>query len=203
MAQEPISLIVGLGNPGAQYDRTRHNAGFWLVDRWAAKLNTSFNTEKSFFGEVAKARWQSRQIWLLKPTTFMNRSGQSVGALARFYKIPTQSILVAHDELDLLPGQVRVKQGGGHAGHNGLRDIQAVLGEPGFWRLRIGIGHPRSLGLMQGVADFVLHPALQADQDKIDRALDRCDDAMSLLLDAQMTRAMGQLHRDDTTDGTN
>ena len=203
MAQEPISLIVGLGNPGAQYDRTRHNAGFWLVDRWAAKFNTSFNTEKSFFGEVAKARWQSRQIWLLKPTTFMNRSGQSVGALARFYKIPTQSILVAHDELDLLPGQVRVKQGGGHAGHNGLRDIQAVLGEPGFWRLRIGIGHPRSLGLMQGVADFVLHPALQADQDKIDRALDRCDDAMSLLLDAQMTRAMGQLHRDDTTDGTN
>lgn len=203
MAQEPISLIVGLGNPGAQYDRTRHNAGFWLVDRWAAKLNTSFNTEKSFFGEVAKARWQSRQIWLLKPTTFMNRSGQSVGALARFYKIPTQSILVAHDELDLLPGQVRVKQGGGHAGHNGLRDIQAVLGEPGFWRLRIGIGHPRSLGLMQGVADFVLHPALQSDQDKIDRALDRCDDAMSSLLDAQMTRAMGQLHRDDTANGTN
>lgn len=202
MAQEPISLIVGLGNPGAQYDRTRHNAGFWLVDRWAAKLNTSFNTEKSFFGEVAKARWQSRQIWLLKPMTFMNRSGQSVGALARFYKIPTQSILVAHDELDLLPGQVRVKQGGGHAGHNGLRDIQAVLGEPGFWRLRIGIGHPRSLGLMQGVADFVLHPALQADQDKIDLSLDRCDDAMSLLLDAQMTRAMGQLHRDDTANGT-
>lgn len=203
MAQEPISLIVGLGNPGAQYDRTRHNAGFWLVDRWAAKLNATFNTEKSFFGEVAKVRWQSRQIWLLKPTTFMNRSGQSVGTLARFYKIPTHSILVAHDELDLLPGQIRVKQGGGHAGHNGLRDIQAVLGEPGFWRLRIGIGHPRSLGLMQGVADFVLHPALQSDQDKIDRALDRCDDAMSSLLDAQMTRAMGQLHRDDTANGTN
>lgn len=202
MAQEPISLVVGLGNPGPQYDRTRHNAGFWLVERWAAKLNANFSAEKSFFGEVAKARWQSRQIWLLKPTTFMNRSGQAVGALARFYKIPTESILVAHDELDLLPGQVRVKQGGGHAGHNGLRDIQAVLGEPGFWRLRIGIGHPRSLGLMQGVADFVLHPAAHADQDKIDRALDRCDEAMSLLLDAHMTRAMGQLHRDDTNAST-
>jgi PTH1 family peptidyl-tRNA hydrolase len=203
MAQEPISLVVGLGNPGSQYDRTRHNAGFWLVERWAAKLNANFNTEKSFFGEVAKARWQSRQIWLLKPSTFMNRSGQSVGALARFYKIPPQEILVAHDELDLLPGQVRVKQGGGHAGHNGLRDIQSVLGEPGFWRLRIGIGHPRSLGLMQGVADFVLHPAAQADQSNIDRALDRCDDAMSLLLDAHMTRAMGQLHRDDGSNSTN
>jgi PTH1 family peptidyl-tRNA hydrolase len=203
MAQEPISLVVGLGNPGSQYDRTRHNAGFWLVERWAAKLNANFNTEKSFFGEVAKARWQSRQIWLLKPSTFMNRSGQSVGALARFYKIPPQEILVAHDELDLLPGQVRVKQGGGHAGHNGLRDIQSVLGEPGFWRLRIGIGHPRSLGLMQGVADFVLHPAAQAEQSNIDRALDRCDDAMSLLLDAHMTRAMGQLHRDDGSNSTN
>jgi PTH1 family peptidyl-tRNA hydrolase len=203
MAQEPISLVVGLGNPGSQYDRTRHNAGFWLVERWAAKLNANFNTEKSFFGEVAKARWQSRQIWLLKPSTFMNLSGQSVGALARFYKIPPQEILVAHDELDLLPGQVRVKQGGGHAGHNGLRDIQSVLGEPGFWRLRIGIGHPRSLGLMQGVADFVLHPAAQADQSNIDRALDRCDDAMSLLLDAHMTRAMGQLHRDDGSSSAN
>ncbi|UOD50783.1 aminoacyl-tRNA hydrolase [Orrella daihaiensis] len=197
MTAEPISLVVGLGNPGNQYDRTRHNAGFWLVDRWADKLNAKFVAEKSFFGEVAKARWQGRQIVLLKPTTFMNRSGQSVGALARFYKIPLSSILVAHDELDLLPGQVRLKSGGGHAGHNGLRDIQSVMGGPGFWRLRIGIGHPRSLGLMQAVADFVLHPPSLVDQDAIDRALDRCDQAMPLLLESNMSRAMAQLHRDD------
>ena len=197
MATEPISLVVGLGNPGAQYDRTRHNAGFWLVDRWADKLGARFQAEKSFFGEVAKAKWQGRQIWLLKPSTFMNRSGQSVGALARFYKVPLSSILVAHDELDLLPGQARVKSGGGHAGHNGLRDIQAVMGGPGFWRLRIGIGHPRSLGLMQGVADFVLHPPSSADQDAINRALDRCEQSMPLLLEADMSRAMAQLHRDD------
>lgn len=197
MATEPISLVVGLGNPGSQHDRTRHNAGFWLVDRWASKLNASFNAEKSFFGEVAKARWQGRQIWLLKPATFMNRSGQSVGALARFYKISLASILVAHDELDLLPGQVRIKSGGGHAGHNGLRDIQSVMGGAEFWRLRIGIGHPRSLGLTQGVADFVLHPPGQSEQQAIDRALDRCEQSMAMLLEADMNRAMAQLHRDD------
>jgi PTH1 family peptidyl-tRNA hydrolase len=197
MLHEPIALVVGLGNPGPQYDRTRHNAGCWLVDRWASELNTSFNLEKAFFGELAKARWQSRAVWLLKPTTYMNRCGQSVGALSRFYKIPTASILVVHDELDLLPGQVRIKQGGGHAGHNGLRDIERALGGPGFWRLRIGIGHPRTLGLMQGVADFVLHPPSIQEQNTIDAALKRCDQAMPLLLDAQMTKAMGQLHRDD------
>lgn len=197
MAHEPISLVVGLGNPGAQYSKTRHNAGFWLVDRWADRLNASFHVEKAFFGEVAKARWEGRQVWFLKPTTFMNRSGQAVGALARFFKIPVGSMLVAHDELDLLPGQVRIKQGGGHAGHNGLRDIQTVMGVPGFWRLRIGIGHPRTLGLAQGVSDFVLHPPSQADQEKIERCLDRCDQAMDLLLEASMSRAMGQLHRDD------
>lgn len=197
MAHDPISLVVGLGNPGAQYTHTRHNAGFWLADRWASRLGASFSNEKSFFGEVAKARWQGRQIWFLKPTTFMNRSGQSVGALARFYKIDLASILVAHDELDLLPGQVRIKQGGGHAGHNGLRDIQSVMGGPGFWRLRIGIGHPRVFGLNQGVADFVLHPPSHADQQKIDHCLDRCDEAMDLLLEASMNKAMGKLHRDD------
>ena len=197
MAHEPITLVVGLGNPGNQYARTRHNAGFWLAERWASKLNATFSSEKSFFGEVAKARWQGRQVWLLKPTTFMNRSGQSVGALARFYKVPLESILVAHDELDLLPGQVRIKQGGGHAGHNGLRDIQSVMGGPGFWRVRLGIGHPRTLGLMQGVADFVLHPPSESDQQKIDRCLDRCDQAMGLLLEASMSKAMGELHRDD------
>lgn len=197
MKHEPILLVVGLGNPGAQYERTRHNAGFWLVDRWASKLGASFQTEKGFFGEVAKVRWQGRQLLLLKPATFMNRSGQSVGALARFFKVPVASILVAHDELDLLPGQVRLKCAGGHAGHNGLRDIQAVLGDAGFWRLRLGIGHPRSLGLSQSVADFVLHPPSVEDEQKILKALQRCDDAMTLLLEAEMSRAMGQLHRDE------
>jgi len=196
MASDPISLVVGLGNPGSQYDQTRHNAGCWLVDRWASKLNTTFQTDKSFFGEVAKGRWQGRQIWFLKPTTFMNRSGQSVGALSRFYKIPLSAILVAHDELDLLPGQLRLKFGGGHAGHNGLRDIQSVMGAPDYWRLRIGIGHPRSLGLMQGVADFVLHPPSREEQQAIDQALDRCEQALPLLLDTDMNRAMAQLHRD-------
>ncbi len=195
--QEPIALVVGLGNPGPEYDRTRHNAGCWLVDRWAAQLNATFHVEKAFFGELAKARWQSRTIWLLKPTTYMNRSGQSVGALSRFYKIAPSAILVAHDELDLAPGQIRIKHGGGHAGHNGLRDIDRALGGAGFWRLRVGIGHPRTLGLMQGVADFVLHSPSIDDHNKIEAALERCDQAMPILLEAQMTKAMAQLHRDE------
>jgi PTH1 family peptidyl-tRNA hydrolase len=197
MTTTPISMVVGLGNPGPQYEKTRHNAGFWVVDRWADLLKTRFQTEKTFFGEIAKARWDGQQIWLIKPTTFMNRSGQAVGALARFYKVPVESILVIHDELDLLPGQLRIKQGGGHAGHNGLRDIQASLGSPAFWRLRIGIGHPRSLGLMQDVADFVLHPPRLEERTQLDQALTRCDQGMDLLLNGEMTKAMSQLHRDN------
>jgi len=197
MTTTPISLVVGLGNPGPQYEKTRHNAGFWVADRWADSLKTRFQTEKTFFGEIAKARWDEQQIWLIKPTTFMNRSGQAVGALARFYKVPVESILVIHDELDLLPGQLRIKQGGGHAGHNGLRDIQASLGSPAFWRLRIGIGHPRSLGLMQDVADFVLHPPRLEERAQLDQALTRCDQGMDLLLNGEMTKAMSQLHRDN------
>jgi len=197
MTTTPISMVVGLGNPGPQYEKTRHNAGFWVVDRWADSLKTRFQTEKTFFGEIAKARWDGQQIWLIKPTTFMNRSGQAVGALARFYKVPVESILVIHDELDLLPGQLRIKQGGGHAGHNGLRDIQASLGSPAFWRLRIGIGHPRSLGLMQDVADFVLHPPRLEERTQLDQALTRCDQGMDLLLNGEMTKAMSQLHRDN------
>lgn len=200
MKHDPITLVVGLGNPGAQYDKTRHNAGFWVLDRWSSLLKAAFQAEKNFFGEVAKARYKGRSLWLLKPTTFMNRSGQSVSALARFYKISASQILVVHDELDLLPGQLRLKKGGGHAGHNGLRDIQTALGSADYWRLRVGIGHPRSLGLAQGVADFVLHPPSQSDQQKINEALDRCDQTMPLLLDADMNLAMGQLHRDPVTE---
>jgi len=196
MMSEPLSLIVGLGNPGPEYVKTRHNAGFWLVQDWASSLGATFNPEKSFFGEVAKARYQGRQIWFAKPTTFMNRSGQCVGALARFYKIDPAAILVLHDELDLAPGQLRLKQGGGHAGHNGLKDIQAALGDPSFWRLRIGIGHPRTLNLNQQVSDFVLHQPRQDEYLRIEDALWRCKNYYSQMIDGDMTTAMNGLHRD-------
>ncbi len=192
-----IKLIVGLGNPGADYERTRHNAGFWLVDAIAEDLRASFTSEKSFSGLVAKARVQAEQVVLAKPQTYMNRSGQCVGALARFYKLEAQEILVLHDELDLFPGQVKVKQGGGHAGHNGLRDIQSVLGSADFWRLRLGIGHPRTLNLTQEVADFVLHPPRREDQAAIDDCLTRCRAVMPLFLAGDFVRATAQLHRDN------
>ena len=193
----PIALIVGLGNPGSDYERTRHNAGFWLADAYASDLSATFQHEKAFAGFVAKARVAGQQVVIAKPQTYMNRSGQSVGAIARFYKVPVESILVLHDELDLMPGQVKLKQGGGHAGHNGLRDIQAVMGSPNFWRLRLGIGHPRTLGLQQQVADFVLHPARRDEQSLIDAALLRCRQVLPLMISGQMDRAIAQLHRDN------
>jgi PTH1 family peptidyl-tRNA hydrolase len=194
---KPIKLIVGLGNPGADYERTRHNAGFWLIDAIAEDLRASFTNEKSFSGLVAKARVQAEQVFLAKPQTYMNRSGQCVGALARFYKLEAQEILVLHDELDLYPGQVKVKQGGGHAGHNGLRDIQSVLGSADFWRLRLGIGHPRTLNLTQEVADFVLHPPRREDQMAIDDCLTRCRAVVPLFFAGDFVRAIAQLHRDN------
>jgi len=189
----PIRLIVGLGNPGAQYETTRHNAGFWLADQLADDFKATFQQEKAFSAWVAKARVDGENIVLQKPTTYMNRSGLAVGALARFYKFTPEQVLVLHDELDLLPGQVKLKQGGGHAGHNGLKDIQAVLGSPDFWRLRIGIGHPRSLGLAQQVADFVLHPPRREDQDAIDGVITRGRVAVMSMLAGDFTRAARQL----------
>ncbi len=194
---QPIALIVGLGNPGSEYERTRHNAGFWLADTFASDLGTTFQHEKSFTGFLAKAKVGGQQVLIAKPQTFMNRSGQSVGAIARFYKLPVESLLVLHDELDLMPGQVKLKQGGGHAGHNGLRDIQSAMGSPNFWRLRLGIGHPRTLGLQQQVADFVLHPARRDEQSQIDEAIIRCRQALPLMIAGQMDRAIAQLHRDN------
>jgi len=194
MPASPIRLIAGLGNPGAEYERTRHNAGFWLADRLAGDLGAAFSLEKSFFGHVAKARHRGENVLLAKPMTYMNRSGQSVAALARFYKLAPEQILVLHDELDLPPGQAKLKQGGGHAGHNGLRDIQSALGSPAFWRLRLGIGHPRELGLAQPVADFVLHPPRRDEQDAIDAAIDRSRAVVSWLLDGDFERAVRQLH---------
>lgn len=192
-----IALIVGLGNPGSDYERTRHNAGFWLADAFASDLGATFQHEKAFAGFVAKAKAGGQQVLIAKPQTYMNRSGQSVGAIARFYKVPVESVLVLHDELDLMPGQVKLKQGGGHAGHNGLRDIQSVMGSPNFWRLRIGIGHPRKLGLQQQVADFVLHPARRDEQSQIDDAIVRCRQVLPLMIVGQMDRAIAQLHRDN------
>ena len=194
MSVTSIRLIVGLGNPGDEYARTRHNAGFWLADRVADDLQASFALEKAFFGHVAKARHKGENVLLAKPMTYMNRSGQSVGALARFYKLAPEQILVLHDELDLAPGQAKLKQGGGHAGHNGLKDIQAALGSPAFWRLRLGIGHPRELGLVQPVVDFVLHPPRRPEQDAIDAMIDRCRAVVPWMLGGDFDRATRQLH---------
>ncbi len=184
-------LIVGLGNPGPSYETTRHNAGFWFVDALARQLKLTLAPQGKFFGSVAR----DGDRWLLQPMTFMNRSGQSVAALARFYKIAVEEMLVVHDELDLEPGEIRLKQGGGNGGHNGLKDIQAALGSPNFWRLRLGIGHPRNLGLRQEVVDFVLARPRQDEAIAIDRAVDRCLAAWPRLAAGEYTLAQQDLHR--------
>lgn len=183
-------LIVGLGNPGPEYEATRHNVGFWFVDQLADKLKVSLAPQAKFYGRAARAG----ELWLLQPTTYMNRSGQSVAALANFYKISPGEILVIHDELDLPPGGIRLKQGGGNGGHNGLKDIQAKLGTPDFWRLRLGIGHPRTLGLSQQVADFVLHQPRKEELPDIEHALARCQLAWPKLSAGDFAGAQQQLH---------
>ncbi|NYT64173.1 aminoacyl-tRNA hydrolase [Alcaligenaceae bacterium] len=190
----PIRLIIGLGNPGPEYETTRHNAGFWLVDHLADDFHSSFTLEKSFSAWVAKARFEGEAIILAKPTTFMNRSGQAAGALMRFYKLTPEQVLVLHDELDLMPGSVKLKQGGGHAGHNGLRDIQSAFSSPDFWRLRLGIGHPRTLGLAQQVAAFVLNPPRRDELQEIVAGIDRCRAIVPALLRGEFQQAMSQLH---------
>lgn len=161
-------LIVGLGNPGAEYSETRHNAGFWFCERLATQLGVRFTYESRFHGFVANAR--EAGIWLLMPQNFMNRSGQAIGALARFYRIEPADILVVHDELDIPPGQLRLKFGGGLGGHNGLKDTSAHLNTNDYWRLRIGIGHP---GNRNEVVNYVLKPARREEQTLIDEAIDR------------------------------
>jgi PTH1 family peptidyl-tRNA hydrolase len=190
-----IRLIVGLGNVGAEYEATRHNAGFWFVDAVARRAGTQFALERKFHGEVARLKDHARELWLLKPGTYMNRSGQSVVALALYYKILPTQILVVHDEVDLPPGAVKLKRGGGTAGHNGLRDVQAKLSTPDFWRLRVGVGHPRTLALRQEVADFVLHPPSREQQSAIDEAMGRALDVVPQLVEGQFERAMMKLHR--------
>ena len=186
-----IRLIAGLGNPGPEYEQTRHNAGFWLVDQLAP---SGLAREKGFNALVGKTRLAAQDIWLLEPQTFMNRSGQSVGALAKFYKIAAEEILVVHDELDLEPGTARLKKGGSSGGHNGLKDITSALGTQDYWRLRIGIGHPRTQNSQQAVADFVLHRPRKEEQSLIDTSLEKCLSILPLLCEGKFDTAMLQLH---------
>jgi PTH1 family peptidyl-tRNA hydrolase len=186
-----FKLMVGLGNPGPQYEDTRHNAGWWWLDRVAQRLQVSLQPQRSYFGLVGRTTIGGQPLWLLKPTTYMNRSGLAVAALARFFKIAPQEILVAHDELDLPPGDVRLKRGGGHAGHNGLRDIHAQLGSADYWRLRIGIGHP---GAKAEVANWVLSKPSPAQREAITDAIERAEQALPLLLAGEVQKAMSAIH---------
>lgn len=195
-----LSLIAGLGNPGREYAETRHNVGFWLVERLAQRASQTLSAQPKLSGLACKAGLgPAAGCWLLMPQTFMNDSGRSVSATARFYQIPPESILVVHDELDLPPGAIRLKQGGGHGGHNGIRDIASALGTPLFWRLRIGIGHPRSLGLAQDVADFVLHRPRPEELAAIDSALGLCCEAMPDLVQGRFDAAQRRLHAPPST----
>jgi peptidyl-tRNA hydrolase, PTH1 family len=191
----PIRLIVGLGNPGAEYEQTRHNAGFWLVDNLANSLpNARLQRESGFNALVAKTIIGGNQLWLLEPQTYMNRSGQSVGAIARFYKILPEEVLVVHDELDLPPGSAKLKKGGSSGGHNGLKDITSALGTQDYWRLRIGIGHPRSLNLNQPVADFVLHRPRREEQLLIEEAIEKALRIIPTAVAGDFTKATMELH---------
>jgi peptidyl-tRNA hydrolase, PTH1 family len=190
MAGLPLRIIVGLGNPGPEHLVTRHNAGFWFVDLLARRHGGEFRDYRKFSGETAKINIEGQEIVLLKPTTYMNRSGLSIRQLSDFYKIKPEDILVAHDELDLPVGTVRLKQGGGHGGHNGLRDTIAHIGET-FWRMRLGIGHP---GNKAEVIDYVLTRAPRAEEDLILDAVGTGVDSIPLLLQQGAERAMTRLH---------
>lgn len=191
----PIRLIVGLGNPGPEYEQTRHNAGFWLVDNLANSLpGTRLQRDSRYNAMLAKTSIAGKEVWLLEPLTFMNRSGQSVGALARFFKIAADEVLVVHDELDLMPGIARLKKGGSAGGHNGLKDITAALGTQDYWRLRLGIGHPRTLSLQQQVADFVLHCPRREDQELIEQAIEKSLQVMPQIVDGKFEAATMKLH---------
>ena len=186
-----IKLFVGLGNPGPEYEATRHNAGFWWIDALSRELKAPLGLDKSYHGQVARTTVGGQTVWLLKPLTFMNLSGKSVVALARFFKIAPEEVLVAHDELDIVPGQVKLKFGGSHAGHNGLRDIHAQLGTADYWRLRVGVGHP---GVKAEVINWVLKKPSQEDRMAMEDCIGRCLKALPELLQGQMEKAMMQIH---------
>jgi PTH1 family peptidyl-tRNA hydrolase len=186
-----IKLLVGLGNPGNEYEDTRHNAGFWWIDAVARELKVTLVPERSYHGLVARTTINGQNLWLLEPQTFMNLSGKSVSTLARFFKIQPQEILVAHDELDIVPGEAKLKLGGSHAGHNGLRDIHAQLGTSDYWRLRIGVGHP---GDKAEVVSWVLKKPMLEHRKAIDDSLMRAVNALPLLLAGDMEKAMVRIH---------
>ena len=187
----PLRLVVGLGNPGERYARTRHNAGFWLVDELARRHGGTFRLEARHQAELARVNIEGHEVWLVKPQGFMNRSGAAVQSVAGFYRVPVSEILVAHDDLDLATGTLRLKEAGGHGGHNGLRDCIATLGEA-FWRLRIGIGHP---GEKSGVVDFVLmKPALDEERELRD-SIGKAADIVPVLLADGAQKAMNRLHQ--------
>jgi PTH1 family peptidyl-tRNA hydrolase len=189
-----MKLIVGLGNPGAKYERTRHNAGYWCVERLGRSLNAAFRLESKFHGYVARVA-RPVEAWLLMPDTYMNNSGRAVAALATYYKLAPQDILVVHDELDLPPGAAKLKLGGGTSGHNGLKDIAVHLVSRDFWRLRLGIGHPRdSAATEQEVVDFVLHAPRAEEQELIDEAIARSLEVWPLLAEDKHEAAMLKLH---------
>lgn len=184
-------IIAGLGNPGSQYEHTRHNVGYWWLDQLANELGQSFKTESRFNGQLIQFTTPEHKIWLVKPLTFMNRSGQSVAALANFYKVPPENILVIHDELDLPAGVARLKRGGGHGGHNGLRDIISQLGSKEFLRCRIGIDHP---GNSKQVADYVLSKPSAVDRENIMASIDNSRRVLPDVLAGNLEKAMNWLH---------
>ena len=186
-----IRLLVGLGSPGPEYEATRHNAGFWWIDTVARRLGAHLSADKAYHGLVARVNRPTGPIWLIEPQTYMNLSGKSVAPLARFFRIAPEEILVVHDELDVLPGQMKIKQGGSAAGHNGLKDIQAQLGSPAFWRLRLGIGHP---GDRAEVAGYVLRKPPASERELIEGCIDRSMEALDLLLAGDMPKATALLH---------
>ena len=186
-----IKLIVGLGNPGREYESTRHNAGFWWVDEFAQATQCIFKAEGKFHGVAARGNVHGRELFLLKPQTFMNVSGRAVGAMAQFYKMLPENILVVHDELDLPPGIAKLKLGGGHGGHNGLKDIIAHLGTRDFWRLRLGIGHP---GERAEVSNYVLNAPRREEFELILHAMQRAQEVAQLIVEGKLEAAMLKLH---------
>jgi PTH1 family peptidyl-tRNA hydrolase len=186
-----IKLFVGLGNPGTEYEATRHNAGFWWTEALARELKVTLTLDKSFYGRVGRATVNGRNVWLLDPMTFMNLSGKAVAALARFFKIAPEEILVAHDEIDIVPGQAKLKFGGSHAGHNGLRDIHAQLGTGDYWRLRLGVGHP---GVKAEVINWVLKKPAQEHREAIEDSIARALKAVPELLAGEMEKATMLIH---------
>ena len=186
-----IKLFAGLGNPGSEYEATRHNVGFWWVDALASELKVNLVADRGYHGQVARTPLHGQTVWLLKPQTFMNLSGKSVAALARFFKIAPEEILVIHDELDVVPGQAKLKFGGSHAGHNGLRDIHGQLGTDDYWRLRLGIGHP---GVKSEVVDWVLKKPAPEQRSAIEECVARTLKAVPALLAGEMEKATLLVH---------